>query len=152
PVFVKGAKPGDLLEIEFVDLLPQPHAFTAIVPGFGFLRDLYTAPYLVQWRIADGFATSAALPGVRIPGAPFMGVIGVAPSREQVVAWAEREKALLTRGGLVMTPDPAGAVPGTGSAASEGLRTIPPRENGGNMDVKQLTKGVTLQLPVAVEG
>src|SRR5215475_4391032 len=74
PVFVKGAKPGDLLEIEFVDLLPQPHAFTAIVPGFGFLRDLYTAPYLVQWRIADGFATSAALPGVRIPGAPFMGV------------------------------------------------------------------------------
>jgi formamidase len=76
----------------------------------------------------------------------------VAPSREQVAAWAEREQALSSRGGLVMTPDPAGAVPGTGPAASEGLRTIPPRENGGNMDVKQLTKGSTLQLPVAVEG
>jgi formamidase len=81
-----------------------------------------------------------------------MGVIGLAPSREQVAAWAKREQALLSRGGLVLTPDPAGAVPGKGAAATEGLRTIPPRENGGNMDVKQMTKGCTLQLPVAVEG
>lgn len=152
PVSVKGAEPGDLLEIEFVDILPQPHAFTGIVPGLGFLRDLYTAPYLVHWRIADGWATSPALPGVRIPGAPFMGVSGVAPSREQVAAWAKREEALLSRGGLVIVPDPAGAVPGGGPAAFQGLRTIPPRENGGNMDVKQLTKGSTLQVPVAVEG
>src|SRR5437899_1860902 len=33
PVFVKGARPGDTLEIEFLDIVPQPHAFTAIVPG-----------------------------------------------------------------------------------------------------------------------
>jgi formamidase len=32
------------------------------------------------------------------------------------------------------------------------LRTIPPRENGGNFDVKQLTKGSKLMLPVAVPG
>ena len=44
PVLVKGARPGDVLEIEMVDVLPQPHAFTAIVPGLGFLRDLYTSP------------------------------------------------------------------------------------------------------------
>ena len=68
PVLVKGARPGDVLEIEMVDILPQPHAFTAIVPGLGFLRDLYTTPYLVKWRIADGWATSPELPGVRIPG------------------------------------------------------------------------------------
>jgi len=63
PVLVKGARPGDLLEVEFVDILPQPHAFTGIVPGLGFLRDLYTVPYLVHWRIADGWATSPQLPG-----------------------------------------------------------------------------------------
>src|ERR1044071_1222034 len=74
PVFVKGAKPGDLLEIEFVDIQPQPWAFSMIWPGLGFLKDVMTAPYLVHWRIADGFATSEQLPGVRIPGAPFMGV------------------------------------------------------------------------------
>lgn len=152
PVLVKGARPGDLLEIEFVDVLPQPHAFTGIVPGLGFLRDLYTVPYLVHWSIADGWATSKELPGVRIPGASFMGVIGVAPSHAQVTAWARREQDLLSRGGLVMTPDASGAVPGKGAAATHGLRTIPPRENGGNMDVKQMVKGTTLLLPCFVKG
>src|SRR2546425_11957065 len=27
PVSVKGAQPGDLLEVEFLDIIPQPHAF-----------------------------------------------------------------------------------------------------------------------------
>ena len=152
PVFVSGAAPGDVLEVEFLDIAPQPHAFTAIFPGLGFLRDLYTTPYLVHWQIRDGWATSAKLPGVRIPGAPFMGVSGVAPSAAQVRAWAAREKDLMTRGGMVFPPDPEGAVPGRGRAATDGLRTLPPRENGGNFDVKQLTKGGKLLLPVAVEG
>jgi formamidase len=81
-----------------------------------------------------------------------MGVSGVAPSLAQVNTWAAREKALLDRGGLVFPQDPDGAIPGTGAAATEGLRTLPPRENGGNFDVKQLTKGSKLLLPVAVEG
>ena len=80
PVFVKGAEPGDMLEVEFIDILPQPTAFSAIVPGLGFLRDVMTTPFLVHWKIRDGCATSAELPGVRIPGAPFMGVSAVAPS------------------------------------------------------------------------
>ena len=33
PVFIKGAKPGDLLVIEFVTIRPEPFAFTCIVPG-----------------------------------------------------------------------------------------------------------------------
>jgi len=33
-----------------------------------------------------------------------------------------------------------------------GHSTIPPRKNGGNMDIKQLTRGTTLYLPVWVEG
>src|SRR6059036_1437074 len=152
PGFVKGAQPGDVLEVEFLDISPQPHAFTAIVPGPGFLRDIFTRAFLVHWRIRDGWATSPRLPGVRIPGAPFMGVSGVAPSHAQLRAWAAREQALLARGGLVFPPDAADAVPSRGRAATEGLRTLPPRENGGNFDVKQLTKGSKLLLPVAVEG
>ena len=42
PVFVKGAQPGDMLEVEFVDIVPQPTAFSAVVPGLGFLRDVMT--------------------------------------------------------------------------------------------------------------
>ena len=152
PVFVKGAQPGDILEVEFLDIVPQPHAFTAIVPGLGFLRDVFTTPFMVHWQIRDGWATSPKLPRVRIPGAPFMGVSGVAPSAAQVRAWTARENELMSRGGMVFPPDPTGAVPGRGPAATEGLRTLPPRENGGNFDVKQLTKGSKLLLPVAVEG
>ena len=80
PVFVKGAQPGDILEIEFTDIIPQPTAFSAIMPGLGFLRDVMTEPFLVHWQLKDNWATSAQLPGVRIPGAPFMGVSAVAPT------------------------------------------------------------------------
>ncbi len=152
PVFVKGARPGDLLEIEFVDIAPQPWAFSAIMPGLGFLRDTMTTPFLVHWQIENGWATSSQLPGVRIPGAPFMGVSGVAPSRQQVAEWARREADAASRGGFALPPDAVGAIPPSGPAATEGLRTLPPRENGGNFDVKQLTRGAKLLLPVNVEG
>jgi len=152
PVLVKGAKPGDLLEIEFTDIAPQPWAFTAIMPGLGYLRDIMTTPFLVHWKIADGWATSAELPRVRIPGASFMGVSGVAPSRQQVDAWTRREAEYAARGGMIFPPDAGGAVPASGVAATHGLRTLPPRETGGNFDVKQLSRGSKLFLPVAVDG
>ncbi len=152
PVFVRGAKPGDLLEIEFVEIQPQPWAFSLILPGFGFLRDSMTTPFMVHWSIADGWATSPQLPGVRIAGAPFMGVSGVAPSLQQVAEWTRREADAAAKGGFALPPQAAGAVPDSGAAASDGLRTLPPRENGGNFDVKQLTRGSKLLLPVNVEG
>jgi formamidase len=152
PIYVKGAEPGDVLEVEFLDILPQPRAFSAIIPGFGFLRDICTTPFLVQWRLQDGWATSPQLPGVRIPGAPFMGISAVSPSHEQLRQWTQREQALINRGGLAFPPDAAGAVPLQAHVCTEGLRTLPPRENGGNFDVKQLTKGSKLLLPVSVAG
>jgi formamidase len=151
PVFVKGAQPGDMLEIEFTDIIPQPTAFSAIMPGLGFLRDVMTEPFLVHWQLKDNWATSAQLPGVRIPGAPFMGVSAVAPTAEQLVAWTAREQRVIDRGGFALPPDAAGAVP-AGPCGLTGLRTLPPRENGGNFDVKQLTKGAKLYLPVFKEG
>jgi formamidase len=111
PVFVKGAMPGDILEIEFTDIIAQPTAFSAIVPGLGFLRDVMTEPSLVHWRIADSWATSAQIPGVRIPGAPFMGVSAVAPSVEKLAEWTAREQRVIDKGGFALPPDPAGAVP-----------------------------------------
>jgi formamidase len=151
PVFVKGATPGDMLEVEFIDIVPQPTAFSAIVPGLGFLRDIMTTPFVVNWKIRDGWATAGEIPGVRIPGAPFMGISAVAPSAQKLKEWTAREQRALDAGGFVLPPDGTGAVPG-GRCGLEGLRTLPPRENGGNFDVKQLTRGAKLLLPVFVEG
>jgi formamidase len=151
PVFVKGAEPGDAIEVEFLDIVPQPTAFSAIVPGLGFLRDVMTTPFLVHWTIRDGWATAPEIPGVRIPGAPFMGISATAPSAQKLKDWTEREQRALNAGGFVLPPEAAGAVPG-GRCGLEGLRTLPPRENGGNFDVKQLTKGAKLLLPVFTKG
>ena len=152
PVFINSAEPGDLLEVHIVDITPQPFGFTTIVPGFGFLRDFFPTPFLIKWTINDGFAVSADLPDVRIPGAPFLGVMGVAPSRQLLAQSAAREDELLRRGGAVLPPSAQGAVPTMEPVASEALRTIPPRENGGNFDIKQLTAGTTLLLPVYTPG
>ena len=152
PVYVKGAEPGDLLEIEYLDIVAQPRGWTRNRPGAGFLRDVFTEPYLVHWNMSDGWATSEQIPGVRIPDGSFMGTAGLAPSHAQLVSWAEREADWVRRGGQAAPPDPEDAIPAGGQIAERGLRTLPPRENCGNVDAKQLTKGSKLFIPVAVDG
>ena len=66
-------------------------------------------------------------------------------------AWRDREADLVRRGGTAFPPDAEDAVP-EGVIATEGLRTIPPRENCGNVDAKQLTKGSRPMIPVNVDG
>jgi len=152
PVYVQGAQPGDLLEVEFVELTAQPHGWTVIRPGAGFLRDHFDARFLAHWDIDAGFARSAQIPGVRIPEGIFMGTAGVAPSHEQLAQWTAREADLVRRGGIALLPDAQDAVPAVEPIASSGLRTMPPRENGGNADIRQLTRGARLQLRVNVPG
>jgi formamidase len=152
PVAVEGAEPGDLLEVRIGEITPEPFAFTTQIPGFGYLRDVFTVPHIVRWQIADGWATSNDLPGVRVPGAPFMGVIGCAPSAELREKLRAREADVASRGGAALPPDPAGAVPAAPAIATTALRTIPPREVGGNLDIKQLTAGTTLLIPVSAPG
>jgi formamidase len=154
PVFVAGVRPGDLLVVEVLEVAPEPFGFTAQVPGFGFLREGFPEPYLVRWDLAGGWATSEDIPGVRIRGAPFMGVVGVAPSRALLDEVSAREAELAARrpDDPVLLPDAAGAVPADPAIAAEALRTIPPREHGGNVDIKQLTAGTRLLLPVWTDG
>lgn len=152
PVYVNGAEPGDLLDVEILGIDPDTYGFTIQVPGFGFLRDEFPEPFMVRWRMADGWAESSDLPGVRIPGAPFMGTIGLAPDRSLLQETVRREQAALDKGGFVLPPDPTDAVPSSEPIASEALRTIPPRETAGNVDIKQLSGGTHLYIPVHAAG
>ena len=102
PVLVKGARPGDLLEVEFTDIVPERWAFTAIFPGLGFLRDVMTTPFLVHWTIADGWATSPGLasPAMRRRGFGVLGAFtrslpSASPSRHQ--GWPASEGPCRTR-------------------------------------------------------
>ncbi len=152
PIHIAGAEPGDLLAVRIDDVEPAPFGVTAVIPGSGFLRDLFDEPFIVHWTMADGYAISRELPGLRIRDRSFPGVIGVAPSQQLLHTFTARERELAERGGAVQLPDPTDAVPAGGHVAQEGLRTIPPRENGGNLDIKQLTRGTTVLLPIFTDG
>lgn len=156
PVYVKGAEPGDLLEVELVGIEADPWGgwgYTFQLPGFGFLRDDFPEPFMVHWRLhGNEYAESEQLPGVRIRYNPHPGVLGVGPSAELRHRQTRREAELVERGGFVLPPDPNGAVPSEGSIAEEALRTIPPRETAGNIDIKQISPGTTVLLPVYADG
>src|SRR5207244_13324259 len=108
PVYIKGAKPGDLLEIEYLDILPERYGWTRFAPGGGFLPELFDYHFVVHWEINPQYATSPQLPGVRIPNGSFMGTAGLAPSHEQLRRWSAREAELKARGGRVRPPGGAG--------------------------------------------
>ena len=149
PVAVEGVEPGDVLELEILGYETAGFGWTGVVPGGGVLGDLVERPFLVRWEIGDGVARSEDLPGVSIPACTHAGVIGVAPSWELFEAARAREQKLADTGARVALPDVESAFP---AAAADGLRTIPPRENGGNIDIRDLTTGARLLLPVHVPG
>jgi formamidase len=152
PIAVRGAEPGDVLKVEILAVETDSFGSTAVFPGFGLLGDLFEEPYLVTWGLHGGFASSGRLEGIRIPADPFVGVIGVAPSHERMEQFRAREAALAEAGGVALPPESHWAVPPGEPYASAALRTIPPRETGGNLDVPQARAGATLFLPVDVEG
>ncbi len=157
PVFINGAERGDVLAVTLLDIEPDQFGYTVIVPGFGFLRDIYTEPFLVNWRLSRTHAESDQMPGVKVPYEAFMGSVGVLPGEEEVDTWLARETALAEATGIALPPEPMGALPSAvcgpdGTHKEKCLRTIPPRENGGNMDVQQMQIGTTLLLPCFVDG
>ncbi|PYE54127.1 acetamidase/formamidase family protein [Deinococcus yavapaiensis] len=122
PVFVEGAKPGDTLVVEILDVKTGAWGWTSCRPnGIGLLDKVLAdmgeleAPTSRYWDLREG-AHARFSPSIRVPLSPFCGVMGVALAQE-------------------------GQHP-----------TSPPRHVGGNMDVRQLVKGATLYLPVEVEG
>ncbi len=80
PVAIEGAMPGDVLEIEIVEVrLRSPYGWMMIEPGSGALPEDF--PYLRKKLIPldrDKMVAEFA-PGIRIPVQPFFGNLGLAP-------------------------------------------------------------------------
>ena len=157
PVSINGAKAGDVLAVTIEALVPADVGWTQAGP-FGFAGDQFgTNERFIVWRINEDHAISDALPGVRIPNASFPGVVTTLPGNELLADVLARETQLLESGGAVLNPDPSEAEPAAlcgpeGTKSAECLRTIPPREHGGNMDIRYITTGTTVYLPCFVDG
>ncbi len=182
PVEVEGAEPGDLLKVTLLDIgaLNErwEYGFTGIFSqqnGGGFLTDHFPDAAKAIWDVDGTFVSSRHIPDVHYEGKIHPGLIGTAPSQDLLEEWNERERALMDRHEedpdsipnhptgeseppVANPPTEDGALPGeaTGDAADriaeEGARTVPPREHGGNADIKDLSLGSTIYFPVFVEG
>src|SRR5690606_1508299 len=106
---------------------------------------------------------SRHIPAVSFVGIPHIGLMGTAPSHELLAKWNARERALIETDPnrvppLALPPEPDGAILGAvpesefDRVAREAARTAPPRENGGNQDIKNLTIGTRVFYPVFVPG
>lgn len=76
PVYIDGAKPGDVLQIDILKTRHHEWGWTSVVEGLGFLKDQFRDPYLFHWQL-DADITGSLAPAI-VPVRPFPGVIGVA--------------------------------------------------------------------------
>jgi formamidase len=109
------------------------------------------------------YTHSRHVPGVSFAGLVHPGLIGCLPDQKMLEAWNAREAALIATSPtrvppLANPPFPATAHCGTAKGdvknkiAAEGARTVPPREHGGNCDIKDLSRGSKVYFPVYVKG
>jgi acetamidase/formamidase len=81
PMEIAGAKPGDMLTVEIIDMALEEIGFTALWPGIGMFPDwVRQKEFGFQPRVMavkDGFVHWSET--VRLPVRPMIGVMGVAP-------------------------------------------------------------------------
>lgn len=125
PVFIDGAEPGDALAVRIEAFAPSGWGWTANIPGFGLLADQFPDPALHLWTYDAGSLAPAAYGGTSRRAYGTMARVPLKP--------------------FCGTIGVAPAAPGRHSI-------VPPRRVGGNMDLRDLSAGAELILPVEVAG
>ena len=77
PIYVKGAEPGDILEVEILRLQTLDWGWAGIIPGLGLLAQDFTTPYIRYFDLTNG-ETAPLRDDIHIPIQPFCGTMGVA--------------------------------------------------------------------------
>jgi acetamidase/formamidase len=144
PIHVKGAQPGDMLEVRYLSMTPRCRYGSNLAANWGYLyKEMgekervtiyeldaaaqyasalyaydFAGKYLTPGTITDCAVCDrqSALPGIRVPARPHLGTAGVAP------------------------------------AVNGRVSTIPPGRHGGNIDNWRIGAGATMYYPVQVEG
>jgi len=144
PIYIEGARPGDMLEVRYLRMTPRCAYGSNLAANWGYLYEevgrkdrvtiyrineqanvahaLYAYDFPGTYRIPGTITRCpscdrrAALPGVRISVRPHLGTAGVAPD-----------------------------APGR-------ISTVPPGSHGGNIDNWRIGAGATMYYPVQVDG
>lgn len=169
PVGVHGAEPGDLLVVDLLDIGAKAdsqwgfNGFFSRQNGGGFLTDHFPSAQKAIWDFKGMFTSSRHIPGVNFAGLIHPGLIGCLPDPVMLADWNRREQELIDTNPTRVPPlanAPLAATAHMGKmhgqarddAAATGARTVPPREHGGNCDIKDLSRGSKIFFPVYVNG
>jgi acetamidase/formamidase len=126
PIAVRDAAPGDLLEIRIHRLRPFEWGAVFNNPaslGTGLLPKDFAQGQVKYLELDLGRMHARFAPGITIPLGPFQGTLGVAP--------------------------PDGFFPPLSPGVTS---SVPPGPHGGNLDLRELTEGSILYLPVLKPG
>jgi acetamidase/formamidase len=77
-VYVKGAQPGDALQVEILDLKHQGWGWSGHLQHFGLLADDFDFAYIHHWKL-EGDRCVFGVQDIVLPFEPFCGCMGVAP-------------------------------------------------------------------------
>ncbi|MGA7917683.1 MAG: acetamidase/formamidase family protein [Candidatus Acidiferrales bacterium] len=80
PISIEGAEPGDVLQVEVLEVAHQGWGWSSVINGLGFLKERFHEPYLFHWQLAG--AESRSLAPAVVPLRPFCGVMGVAQAQD----------------------------------------------------------------------
>lgn len=86
PIYLENAQPGDVLAVTLHEIDVGNWGWSAIFPGFGFLADTYTDPYLKTFSIDSIEKVIHFSEKIKIPVKPFPGVMGVAPATDSLLS------------------------------------------------------------------
>ena len=170
PIRVEGAEPGDLLVVDILDIGPLPGmqwGFTGIFArdnGGGFLTDYFPEARKAIWDFEGIYATLAPHPrrALRRHHAPrpdrHRAVAGAAgplePARSGCSSRRSRSACRRSRCRPTRKPRCSGSLKGAefDRIAREARAPSRRRENGGNCDIKNLSRGSRIYFPVYVKG
>ncbi|TCD64377.1 hypothetical protein EIP91_004208 [Steccherinum ochraceum] len=125
PVHVEGATAGDTLQIDILDVQTADWGWTAILTGFGLLADEFPEKQIKIWKLHKNTSGDGEGYGY---------------------TWFDEKKGIKIP--LKPFSGEIGVAPGEKGQHS----TIPPYATGGNIDLKHITAGATVYLPVKVDG
>jgi acetamidase/formamidase len=77
-VYIKGAKPGDALQVDVLDLKHKRWGWSGHLKGFGLLAEDFDFAYIHHWNL-EGDTCHFGVNDISLPFEPFCGTMGVAP-------------------------------------------------------------------------
>ncbi len=78
PIFVEGARPGDVLQVDLLDLRPGSFGWSANYVGSGLLPEDFPDPWLFVWDLSGERAPYVG--DISVPIEPMVGIVGCTPA------------------------------------------------------------------------